>query len=104
MSRDVPCGALYESPEHGRMFCTKPATHNGEDTNTKRRHSWMWVVEQDRKDREARGKTAPSVVEVLLDNIASGEADPYIEALLAALHGRKRALRGVPHPFGVVSD
>ena len=31
-----------------------------------------------------------------LENITDGRADPYLEAILAVTHNRKRALRNVP--------
>lgn len=39
-------------------------------------------------------------VDVLIENIASGTCDKYLEAILAAAHGRKRALRNLPRPYG----
>lgn len=42
-----------------------------------------------------------SLVETLLDDITNGEYDDYLEAILAAAHGRKRAKRGVRHPRGL---
>lgn len=39
-------------------------------------------------------------VDVLIENIASGTCDGYLEAILAAAHGRKRAIRGLPRPYG----
>jgi hypothetical protein len=39
-------------------------------------------------------------VDVFIENIAGGSCDPYLEAILAAAHGRKRALRNVPRPYG----
>lgn len=41
-----------------------------------------------------------SDIEVLIENIAAGKADPHLEAILAAAHGRKRALRNVDNPYG----
>lgn len=38
----------------------------------------------------------PGDVRALLNNIAKGNVDPYIEAILNELHNRKRALRGTP--------
>jgi hypothetical protein len=39
-------------------------------------------------------------VDDLIEDIASGTCDAYLEAILAATHGRKRALRNIPHPYG----
>lgn len=38
--------------------------------------------------------------DVLIENIAAGHCDSYLEAILAAAHGRKRALRDVIRPYG----
>lgn len=38
----------------------------------------------------------PNDVRTLLNNIAKGNVDPYIEAILNELHNRKRTLRGTP--------
>jgi hypothetical protein len=38
----------------------------------------------------------PANVRVVVQGIAEGEADPYLEIILAAAHGRKNALRNAP--------
>lgn len=45
-------------------------------------------------------ETGRKDVDVFIENIASGTCDPYLEAILAAAHGRKRALRNVTRPYG----
>ena len=42
----------------------------------------------------------PPEIDDLIEGIAGGLYDLYVESLLAALHGRKRAIRNVPHPYG----
>lgn len=49
--------------------------------------------------REDKTEIRPDV-DVFIENIASGTCDPYLEAILAAAHGRKRALRNVTRPYG----
>ena len=39
--------------------------------------------------------------DALVEQINAGEADHYLEALLAAAHGRKRYIRGVRSPYGL---
>lgn len=63
-------------------------------------HSWNTLKVQDECDREAAAATAavdytPVAVQALLDGLFNGDLDPYIEAILAAGHSRKRARRGV---------
>ena len=107
------CQAIYtrklsnlplESPVSIDVQCTFIKGHPGE------KHSWETLKLQDEADREVaeerqrllRGiggighdDSTPSDVQALLDNIVSGGADPYLEAILAVTHNRKRALRGV---------
>jgi len=63
------------------------------------RHSWETLRVQDELDvatAQAARHGLPSDIEALLRNIRSGNADAYIEVLLATLHNRKRALRNTP--------
>lgn len=88
MTSDV-CRTTYATgPGKPALACTFRAGHDGH-------HSWRWL----QREMEAE-RRAPSDIEVLIGNIAEGKADAYLEAILAAAHGRKRALRGVTHPYG----
>lgn len=66
------------------------------------RHSWFAISAQDTVDvekltpRSDYGAAFPGDVAVILDNIAQGKADRYLEAILLVTHSRKRALRGTP--------
>jgi hypothetical protein len=55
-------------------------------------HSWTWLRDA---ERALRQDDTPSDVQAILDAITAGRADPYLEAILAVTHNRKRALRGV---------
>jgi hypothetical protein len=41
-------------------------------------------------------------VDAVLDLITSGAYDEHLEDILAAAHGRKRAKRGLRHPYGTL--
>lgn len=81
------CGSLYAMHE-----CTFRAGHDSV-------HSWKWLKDEiERLDAQrpvGGDDTTPSDVQALLDAITAGNADPYLEAILAVTHNRKRALRGV---------
>lgn len=44
--------------------------------------------------QEPDGDDLPPFVQNVIDQVADGLMDPYLEILLASLHGRKRRLRG----------
>lgn len=116
------CGQEYTSRSGITLACTAPAGHTMSELNDPRRfyHSWEWLrrTEEEEEAQEAPAveepEEAPEITEVreliesfgqpeigeLIDGICDGDYDPYIESLLAALHGRKRAMRSVPHPYG----
>lgn len=95
------CRETYRRPAevtHGKrtVECTFIEGHPA-------RHSWESLKIQDACDLEAqRASTDPALddlppeVVAILDNITEGHADPYLEAILAVTHNRKRALRNVP--------
>lgn len=89
------CGVSYERPARlggDRLTCQFLPDH-------KTRHSWFARSMQDVVDAEHVGRIGddtPPEVKVLLDNITCGRADPYLEAILAVTHNRKRHLRGTP--------
>jgi hypothetical protein len=89
------CGQKYHSKSTGEnLACTNPIGHTVTELSD---HSWEWLRRAEEDPPEAGG--IPEI-EDLIEGIAGGEYDPYIESLLAALHGRKRAMRSVPHPYG----
>lgn len=87
----------YVPGEVENVRCTYIADH------AKTTHSWSTLKMQDDEDQRARAAKTTSVIgddtlgdiQVLLDNITAGNADPYLEAILAITHNRKRTLRGV---------
>ena len=96
------CQEVYTRPAELRVpgsqnvQCTYLAGHQA-------RHSFESLKTQDECDLERKqalvdpaGADLPTDVETLLANITDGRADPYLEAILAVTHNRKRALRGVP--------
>lgn len=88
------CEATWSRPGDGVVRCTYIKGHQAE-------HSFRTLQLQDSVDRErasvdpALDDLPPEVV-AILDNITDGHADPYLEAILAVTHNRKRALRNVP--------
>lgn len=88
------CGQTYTARSSGeQLVCTLQQGHNVTELTD---HSWEWLR------REEETELIGGLVEIdeLIEGIAAGVYDPYIESLLAALHGRKRAMRSVPHPYG----
>jgi hypothetical protein len=116
------CGLEYDSRSGITLVCTAPAGHIMSELNDPRRfyHSWEWLrrAEEEEEAHEAKAveeaEESPEIEEArevvesfgqpeigdLIDGIVEGDYDPYIESLLAALHGRKRSMRSVPHPYG----
>lgn len=98
------CEVIYDREYEPGMFtqvrCTFVNGHPGEY------HSFRTLRLQDEIDKaeaEVQAKReagigcdddTPSDVRALLANITAGKADPYLEAILAVAHNRKRALRG----------
>lgn len=85
------CGAEYTTKTGEVLVCHLPQGHN---VTALTEHSWEWLKTAEESDTE------PPELEELIEDIAAGQYDPYLESLLAALHGRKRALRNVPNPYG----
>jgi hypothetical protein len=84
------CSVPYLRPDETTVRCTYLKDHPNE------RHSWWAVQCQDEVDAETAAiDYTPTAVQALLDAITRGEVDPYIEAILAVGHNRKRALRNV---------
>jgi len=92
------CGMGYQRPDGSVVRCTYIAGH----PDPMDRCSWFGVKAQDEVDAE-KGDTdyTPTVIQALLDAMLAGDLDPYIEAVLAAGHTRKRALRGERHEFHI---
>ena len=109
MSLIKVCGQTYTSRSGEVLACTAPIGHIETETCDPRRfyHSWEWLRRIE-EEAEAEVVAPEEVVETLgrpeigdlIDGIYEGDYDPYIESLLAALHGRKRGIRNVPHPYG----
>ena len=96
MSDSRVCGQKYTSKRSGDLLvCTAPMGHTVTELSD---HSWEWLRREE--EEETRDSGGPPEIEELIGGIADGTYDPYIESLLAALHGRKRAMRSVPHPYG----
>lgn len=89
------CDVTYTRPRGGTVRCTYIEGHESN-------HSFRTLELQDVCDQEReRALTEPegdlpADVEAILENITEGRADPYLEAILAVTHNRKKALRSVP--------
>jgi hypothetical protein len=88
MSRPL-CGIGYQRPDGALVKCTYLAGHPDPAV----RCSWFGVKAQDNVDEERTDYT-PQAVQAVLDALVGGDLDPYVEAILAAGHARKRMLRG----------
>lgn len=87
----VICEEPYRRPDSSVVFCSFRKGHlNTAEASTP--HSWTWLRDA---DKEMARDDTPSDVQAILDAITAGNADPYLEAILAVTHNRKRALRGV---------
>ena len=88
------CGEPYtrtSGPSGTTVYCTFRTGHlRTQEAPTP--HSWTWLRDA---EREIARDDTPSDVKAILDAITAGNADPYLEAILAVTHNRKRALRGV---------
>jgi len=92
------CGIGYQRPDGSVIRCTYLAGHPDPTV----RCSWFGAKAQDQADEENSGVDyTPTVVQAMLDAMMAGDLDPYIEALLAAGHTRKRQLRGERHEFTI---
>jgi len=92
------CGIGYQRPDGSVVRCTYIAGH----PDVMERCSWFGVKAQDEADSESGNHDyTPQVIQALLDAMLAGDLDPYIEAVLAAGHTRKRALRGERHEFRI---
>lgn len=101
------CGEPYDrSPEDSPLKCQYIKDHPSEN------HSWFAVKMSDDHWRaqqrlstltrmQAPIDDLPMDIQKILDFVNEGLYDPYLEALLAAGHSRKRRLRGVRSPYGV---
>lgn len=82
------------------LHCTFPAGHSVRDPQDGQTvHSWQWLKNED-EAKQAECDDLPTDVEALIEAIAAGHADDYLETILAACHGRKRAKRGIDMPYG----
>lgn len=101
-SKTHTCGAEYQRyPSEAIITCQFLRGHV--PTNV---HSWQRLAEAEgvQRDQDMRATQGPKGVgcdddtpddvRALLDAITQGNADPYLEAILAVTHNRKRALRG----------
>ena len=85
------CGIGYQRPDGSLVKCTYLAGHPDPAV----RCSWFGVKAQDDYDADhANVDYTPQAVQAMLDALVEGALDPYIEAILAAGHTRKRMLRG----------
>lgn len=120
MSNHKVCGQEYQSVQTGEVLaCTAPVGHTKAELHDPRRfyHSWEWLRRAEEEEALAVAQEAaqealeaseeeitisggPPEIDDLIEGIGIGLYDPYIESLLAALHGRKRSMRSVPHPYG----
>ena len=90
---EVPgiCDEAYRRSDGRTILCTFRHGHlNAAEASVP--HSWTWLRDA---EKEAARDDTPSDVQAILDAITAGRADPFLEAILAVTHNRKRALRGV---------
>lgn len=85
------CEEPYRRSDGSVVFCSFRKGHlNAAESSVP--HSWTWLRDA---EKAAAQDDTPSDVRAILDAITAGNADPYLEAILAVTHNRKRALRGV---------
>lgn len=92
------CLAAYVRPDSSVIHCTYLAGHEERQAAAQVdvRHSWFGVQAQDSVDEAVLPTDyTETAAQALVDAIAAGHLDPYIEAILAAGHYRKLTLRGV---------
>lgn len=91
------CNEPYRRVDGGTVLCTFRMGHlDAAEASTP--HSWTWLRDA---EKALTSDDTPSDVRAILDAITRGNADPYLEAILAITHNRKRALRGT-RGFGPV--
>lgn len=90
------CGIGYQRPDGSVIRCTYLAGHPDPTV----RCSWFGAKAQDEADAD-RVDYTPQAVQQVCDALLDGSLDPYVEAILAAGHTRKRHLRGERHLFTV---
>jgi hypothetical protein len=93
----VMCGAQYTRPDGCVVSCSYVSGHSHQGQATA--HSWRTLRLEDEQER-ARPGAYDSQVAVLLESIARGDVDYYLEAILAGCHERKRVKRGIWTPGG----
>ncbi len=86
------CGAEYTRPTSMAVTCTFLYGHTAE-------HSWRTLKLQDEQDAVVTGQYDLQIG-LLLESVACGDLDRYLEAILAGCHARKRARRDVWTPGG----
>ena len=84
------CPTGYVRPDHSVVPCTYIAGHSAE-------HSWRTLKLSDEQEAVAGGQYDIQVA-ALLEAVACGDLDRYLEAILAGCHARKRARRDVWTP------
>lgn len=82
------CGQAYVRPDTTVLRCTYLLDHPTSQ------HSWFAAEAQDQVDATTPD-ASPLSVQRFLDAMSSGQLDPYLEAILAVGHNRKRARHGV---------
>lgn len=94
MSVRLICDAPYVRPDGTIVRCTYLDGHNRSGSATD--HSWVTAMRQDAIDAAPKIDYTPQAVQAFLDSMTRGEMDPYLEAILAVGHNRKRTIRGTP--------
>ncbi len=84
------CDAAYERLPGRILFCQYVQGHTAD-------HSWRTAKLEDEQELLRTSQYATQIG-ALLEAIARGDCDLYLEALLAGCHERKRARRGVWAP------
>lgn len=94
LSTPFVCNEPYVRSDGQVVRCTFKDGHlNAAEASVP--HSWTWLRDAERAERAAAEEDVPSDVRAILAAITAGNADPYLEAILAVTHNRKRALRNV---------
>jgi hypothetical protein len=84
------CGVGYPRADGTTILCSYIEGHSAN-------HSWRTLALQDEQDAALKPQYA-SQVAALLEAIACGDLDPFLEAILAGAHERKRVRRGIWTP------
>ena len=91
----LTCDAAYERPDSSTLLCQYVAGHSSPG------HSWRTIKLEDAEELlrdTVFSKQADTLVASMLEAIARGDLDLYLEAILAGCHNRKRSKRGVWSP------